>query len=128
MSKKTEWIKARVSPSTKHSLQKINEPMSSYIRDLVERDLNRRELMKDDVKKDAPQQIERLKELDSEIESLESELSTNKARLDEIRKTVDSLESQISKKRSLKSDIIEETKDKTDLDEHMIKAATGDLQ
>lgn len=83
--------------------------------------------MKDEAKKDAPQQIERLKELSSEIESLENELSTNEARLDEIRKTVDSLESQISKKRSLKADIIEETVEKTDMDEHMVKAATGDL-
>lgn len=127
MSKK-ERITIRVDASTKHSVDKIPEDNSAWIRDVLERELNKRELMKDEMKKEAPAKIERLKELNSEINSLEEELTTRESRLKELRKAVDSLEGEISKKRGLKESIMEELEDSTGMDEIAIKGAIGDYK
>lgn len=127
MSKK-ERITIRVDASTKHSIDKIPEDNSAFVRDVLERELNRRELMKDEIKKNAPAKIERLKELNSEINSLEDELDSRMTRLKELQQAIDSLEGEISKKRGLKESIMEELEDEAGMDEIAIKGAIGDYK
>lgn len=128
MAKKTEWIKARVEPSVKHSIDKIPEANSKFLRDILQRELDRRELMKDEKKKEAPALVERLKELNTEINSLEDQVSKRRSRLKEVQKSLDAVESELSKKRGLKDKLMDEMTEKTSMDELEIKMAVGDGQ
>lgn len=127
MAKNTEHLTLRIPSSLKSSIEKIPTDNSKWVRDVLQREVDRRESMKDERKKESPAKIERAKELTSEISSLESELEKNQARLEEVRETVDSLESEVAKKKSLKQNIISEIENETEMDELMIKQVTGDL-
>jgi len=127
MSNNTERITFRLPATTKHSVNQIPEDNSKWIRDLVERELDRRELMKDEKKKEAPDKVERAKELSTEIGSLEDELSRNQARLQELQKTVNGLQEELNKKRSLKESIVEEIESETEMDKVMVKGLVGDV-
>lgn len=128
MPKKDETITARIPASLKHTIDKIPEDNSAWIRNVLQREADRREMMRDERKKGSPAKIERVKELTNEISSLEEEHEKHQARLEEIRKAAKELEEQIAKKRSLKENIMSEIERETDMDELMIKQLAGDIQ
>ena len=128
MPNNTEHLGLRIPASTKHSLDKIPEDNSEFVRDILQRELDRREMMKDEEKKNAPAKIERVKELTQEIKSLEEQVGQARARFREAKKALEDLESERNKKQSLKLNIKEEIKEETDMDDVMIQGITGEIQ
>lgn len=127
MTKNKEFIGLRIPASLKSTIDKIPTDNSKWVRNVLQREVDRREKMKDERKKESPAKIERLKELNSEISNLEKEFDKQNGRLEEIRETVDRLENELAKKKSLKENIMSEVENETEMDQLMIKQVTGDL-
>lgn len=124
MAKNTEHLGLRVPASLKQSIDKIPADNSEFVRDTLQRAIDNRELMKDKQKKKAPAQIERVKELTTEINQLDQQVEKTRSRFEEIRDTLQELESERNKKKSLKQDIMDEIEEDTDTDRALVEAIT----